>query len=195
MAAPSRAVNLTAMPTQGNRFPRRTDTSSEDPNERSAPMTTDLTGQTALVTGGNSGIGRATAIDLAAHGAHVILTGRDQARGDQVVATIREADGTADFVASTLDREASARDLARRAVELGGGHVDVLVNNAGVFPFGPTDQATEADFDSVFAVNVKVPFFLVAELAPASTGRSGSSSSRPAAVDAPRPRRGLPTRR
>lgn len=134
-------------------------------------MTTDLTGQTALVTGGNSGIGRATAIDLAAHGAHVVLTGRDQARGDQVVATIREAGGTADFVATTLDSEASARDLARRAVELGGGHVDVLVNNAGVFPFGPTDQATEADFDTVFAVNVKVPFFLVAELAPAMAAR------------------------
>jgi NAD(P)-dependent dehydrogenase (short-subunit alcohol dehydrogenase family) len=134
-------------------------------------MTTDLSGRTALVTGGNSGIGRAVALDLAAHGAHVVLSGRDLARGEEVVATIRAAGGKADFVATSLSDESSARKLARTAVELGGGHVDVLVNNAGVFPFGPTDQATEADFDSVFAVNVKVPYFLVAELAPAMAAR------------------------
>ena len=129
-------------------------------------MSTDLTGATALVTGGTSGIGRATALDLAAHGAHVVLSGRDAARGEQVVAAIRAAGGKADFAAASLTDEASARDLARRAVELGGGHVDILVNNAGVFPFGPTHEASEADFDGVYAVNVKVPFFLVAELAP-----------------------------
>jgi NAD(P)-dependent dehydrogenase (short-subunit alcohol dehydrogenase family) len=123
------------------------------------------------VTGSNSGIGRATAIDLAARGAHVILTGRDQARGDEVVATIRANGGKADFVAAALLDEASARELAARATELGGGHVDILVDNAGIFPFGPTDGHTEGDFDSVFAVNVKVPFFLVAALAPAMVDR------------------------
>jgi len=45
------------------------------------------------------------------------------------------------------------------------------VNNAGVFPFGPTHEATEGDFDSVYGLNVKVPFFLVAELAPAMAKR------------------------
>jgi NAD(P)-dependent dehydrogenase (short-subunit alcohol dehydrogenase family) len=134
-------------------------------------VTETLTGSTALVTGGNSGIGRAVAIDLAAHGAHVILSGRDTARGEQAVAAIRASGGKADFVATSLSDEASARDLARQATELGGGHVDILVNSAGIFPFGPTHEATEADFDSVFAVNVKVPFFLVAELAPAMAAR------------------------
>jgi NAD(P)-dependent dehydrogenase (short-subunit alcohol dehydrogenase family) len=134
-------------------------------------MTNDLTGSTALITGGTSGIGRAAALSLAGLGAHVVISGRDVARGQQVVAAIRADGGRADFAAADLGDEVSVRQLARRATELGDGHVDVLVNNAGVFPFGPTHEATEADFDQVFAVNVKAPFFLVAELAPAMVKR------------------------
>jgi NAD(P)-dependent dehydrogenase (short-subunit alcohol dehydrogenase family) len=129
-------------------------------------MTNDLTGSTALITGGNSGIGRAAALSLARLGAYVVLSGRDAGRGEQVVAAIRGEGGRADFVAADLGDEASARRLAGQAAELGGGHVDILVNNAGIFPFGPTHEASEADFDQVFAVNVRAPFFLVAELAP-----------------------------
>ncbi len=135
----------------------------------------DLKGKTALVTGGNSGIGRAAAVALARNGAHVVLSGRDAPRGEQAVATIREAGGTADFVKADLGDEASARSLAREAEKLGGGHVDILVNSAGVFPFGPTHEATGADFDWVYDVNVKVPFFLVAELAPKMAGRGYGS--------------------
>ena len=134
-------------------------------------MTNDLTGSTALITGSTIGIGKATALELAKRGAHVVISGRDAARGAKAVADIRAAGGTADFVAADLKDEASARQLAKEAVELGGGHVDILVNNAGVFPFGPTHTATEYDFDSVFGLNVKVPFFLVAELAPAMAAR------------------------
>jgi NAD(P)-dependent dehydrogenase (short-subunit alcohol dehydrogenase family) len=132
---------------------------------------TDLKGKTALVTGGNSGIGRAVAVALAGRGAHVVLAGRDADRGEQAVATIRVAAGTADFVKADLGDEASARALARQAEELGGGHVDILVNSAGIFPFGPTHDTAEDDFDRVFAVNVKAPFFLVAELAPKMAAR------------------------
>jgi len=74
-------------------------------------------------------------------------------------------------VASSLSDEDSSRTLARQAVELGGGHVDILVNNAGIYPFGPTAQSTDADFDQVYNVNVKAPYFLVAELAPAMAER------------------------
>jgi NAD(P)-dependent dehydrogenase (short-subunit alcohol dehydrogenase family) len=56
--------------------------------------------------------------------------------------------------------------VARRAVEVGNGHIDMLINNAGIFPFGPTHETTEDVFDSVFSLNVKVPYFLVAALAP-----------------------------
>jgi len=131
----------------------------------------DLMGKTALVTGGTSGIGRATAVVLAGRGAHVVLSGRDAVRGEQAVATIRVAGGTADFVKADLADEASARELARQAEELGGGHVDILVNSAGIFPFGPTHEMTEKDFDLVQAINVKAPFFLVAELAPKMAAR------------------------
>lgn len=135
----------------------------------------DLKGKTALVTGGNSGIGRAVATALAGSGAHVVLTGRDVDRGEAAVATIRAAGGTADFVKADLGDEASARALARQAAELGGGHVDILVNSAGIFPFGPTHETTEDDFDRVFSVNVKAPFFLVAELAPKMAARGGGA--------------------
>jgi NAD(P)-dependent dehydrogenase (short-subunit alcohol dehydrogenase family) len=56
--------------------------------------------------------------------------------------------------------------VAERALELGNGHVDILINNAGIYPFGPTHEMTEELFESVYSLNVKVPYFLVAELAP-----------------------------
>ncbi|MEU0797196.1 SDR family oxidoreductase [Amycolatopsis sp. NPDC005961] len=128
-------------------------------------MTEGLSGTTALVTGGTSGIGRATAVALAGLGAHVVLSGRDAARGAEVVERIRESGGKADFVAADLTDASSARALAARAREVGG-RVDVLVNNAGIFPTGSTSDTDEADFDRVYETNVKVPFFLTAELAP-----------------------------
>jgi NAD(P)-dependent dehydrogenase (short-subunit alcohol dehydrogenase family) len=125
----------------------------------------ELRGTTALVTGGTSGIGRAAAIKLANLGAHVVISGRDEARGNRVVQEIRSAGGQADFLAADLHDEASARALAAQARNLTG-QMDVLVNNAGIYPFGPTEKTSEQDFDAVFALNVKVPYFLVAELAP-----------------------------
>ncbi len=134
-------------------------------------MNSALSSSTALVTGGNSGIGRAVALALAGLGAHVVLSGRDAARGGEVAGAIRARGGRAEFAAAELDSAASVRALARQATELGGGHVDILVNNAGVFPFGPTAETAEADVDGVFAVNVKAPYLLVAELAPAMAKR------------------------
>jgi NAD(P)-dependent dehydrogenase (short-subunit alcohol dehydrogenase family) len=128
-------------------------------------MTSELTGTSALVTGGTSGIGRATAVAIAGLGAHVALSGRDEVRGNRVVREIVAAGGRAEFLAADLRDGAATRSLAERATERLG-QVDVLVNNAGIFPFGPTERTTEAEFDSVFALNVKAPYFLVAQLAP-----------------------------
>src|SRR5882672_3434128 len=89
----------------------------------------ELAGSVALVTGATSGIGRATALSLARRGAHVLVAGRDRARGDAVVDTIRTQGGKADFLPAELGDAGSARELARRALELGGGRVDILVNN------------------------------------------------------------------
>ncbi|TDW93371.1 NAD(P)-dependent dehydrogenase (short-subunit alcohol dehydrogenase family) [Kribbella pratensis] len=134
-------------------------------------MTQDFAGRTALVTGGNSGIGRAVAGQLARRGAHVVIGGRDVARGNRAVGEIRAEGGTADFVQADLADVASVRSLAKQAVELGGGQVDVLINNAGIFPFGATAEVPESDFDAVYAVNVRAPFYLVAELAPLMAAR------------------------
>ncbi|MFG1909545.1 SDR family NAD(P)-dependent oxidoreductase [Kribbella sp. NPDC048928] len=138
-------------------------------------MTQDFAGRTALVTGGNSGIGRSVATQLAARGAHVVISGRDVARGQDVVAQLRAAGGTADFVQADLAELDSVRSLAKQAIELGGGHVDVLVNNAGIFPFGPTAEVADTDFDAVYAVNVRAPFYLVAELAPLMAARGSGA--------------------
>lgn len=125
----------------------------------------DMDGKVALVTGSTSGIGRATAVALAGRGAHVLVNGRNEERGEQVLETIRETGGQADFLHATLSGVDSARALAKQAVAAGGGHVDILINNAGFAVGGPTQTTTEAEFDETYAINVKVPFFLVAELA------------------------------
>jgi NAD(P)-dependent dehydrogenase (short-subunit alcohol dehydrogenase family) len=121
---------------------------------------------TALITGGTSGIGRAVANKLAQLGIHVLVVGRNAERGKKTITEIRSARGQADFIASDLRDAASARDVAKRAIELGDGHVDILINNAGTYPFGPTHETSEELFDNVYSLNVKVPYFLVAELAP-----------------------------
>src|SRR6266542_526331 len=110
---------------------------------------------TALITGGTSGIGRAVAKKLAQLGMHVIVVGRNAERGEQTVADIRAAGGEADFLAADLRDASSAREVAQRAVELGNGHVDMLINNAGIYPFGPTHDMTEDLFERVYALNVK----------------------------------------
>ena len=135
---------------------------------------TDLKGRTALVTGSTSGIGKATALALAGRGAHVLVVGRNEQRAEQVVAEIEGSGGRASFRLTTLGDLQSARELVEWATEAGDGHVDILIN-AGVSLFGPTNAATEAEFDETFALNVEVPFFLVASLAAAMAERGWGS--------------------
>src|SRR3989441_4516905 len=125
-----------------------------------------ITASTALITGATSGIGRAAANKLAQLGIHVLVVGRNAERGNKTVAEIRGSAFKAAFISSDLRDASSAREVAKRAVELGKGHVDILINSAGVFPFGPTHEMTEELFDSVYSLNVKAPYFLVSELAP-----------------------------
>ncbi len=135
----------------------------------------DLTGKRALVTGATSGIGKATALALAAAGATVAVSGRDKEKGQAVVDAIQAACGSAVFVAADLVNAEAALDLVSRTIETLGADVDILVNSAGVFPFGPTNSHDEATFDAVYALNVKAPWFLVAALAPAMAKRGAGS--------------------
>jgi NAD(P)-dependent dehydrogenase (short-subunit alcohol dehydrogenase family) len=126
----------------------------------------DVDTTTALITGGTSGIGRAAADKLAQLGIYVVVVGRNVERGGKTVAAIRAAGGKADFISSDLRIASNAHDVARRALELGNGHIDILINSAGIFPFGPTHEMTEEAVETAYSVNVKAPYFLVAELAP-----------------------------
>jgi NAD(P)-dependent dehydrogenase (short-subunit alcohol dehydrogenase family) len=135
----------------------------------------DLTGRTALVTGATSGIGKAAALALGAAGAAVAVSGRDSRRGQAVVDAVTAAGGHATFLAAELTDAAAAKDLAVRATEVLGGRVDILVNVAGIFPFGSTASSDEATFDAVYAVNVKAPWFLVAAIAPAMAERGSGA--------------------
>jgi len=92
--------------------------------------------------GWNEGIGLATAKKLAQLGIHVLVVGRNARRGKKAVEEIRTAGGKADFISSELLGADSAREVARKAIELGSGHVDILINNAGIYPFGPTHEMT-----------------------------------------------------
>ena len=139
-------------------------------------MTARLQGKTALVTGSTSNIGQAIAEVFAAEGAHVIVSGRSEQRGAQVVEGIRAAGGRADFVRADLDGSAAAsRDLADQARRMLGGRMDILVNNAGIYPPGTTGTTDEDTFDRVYAVNVKAPFFLTAAIAPAMAEAGGGA--------------------
>ncbi|MGI8329253.1 SDR family NAD(P)-dependent oxidoreductase [Actinomadura scrupuli] len=139
-------------------------------------MGTRLEHKTALVTGATSNIGRAIAVAFAAEGAHVVVTGRSKERGAEVIEEIRAAGGRADFVLADLDGSARAsEDLAAEATRVLGGRIDVLVNNAGIYPAPSTAATDEATFDQVYAVNVKAPFFLTAALAPAMAERGSGA--------------------
>jgi NAD(P)-dependent dehydrogenase (short-subunit alcohol dehydrogenase family) len=131
-----------------------------------------LQGKTALVTGSTSGIGRAIAEAYAAEGARVVVSGRDEGRGREVVDTIVGAGGTADFVQGDISTVAGARALAEQASGRFG-PIDVLVNNAGFFAFGPSEGVEEAEFDAMIATNVRGAFFLTAALAPPMAENGG----------------------
>jgi NAD(P)-dependent dehydrogenase (short-subunit alcohol dehydrogenase family) len=135
-----------------------------------------LEGKTALVTGSTSNIGKAIVQRFAAEGAEVVVSGRDPDRGRTVVAEITQLGGIAHFVAADLSGGAeSAHELAAEASRVLGGRIDVLVNNAGIFPGGPTASIDEVTVDQVYAVNVKAPFFLVADIAPVMAERGHGS--------------------
>ena len=131
---------------------------------------TNLERQRALVTGATSGIGRAVALKLAEAGADVIVVGRDAQRGAETVAAIEAEGGTGSFIDANLD---NLDDVARLAEQAG--DVDILINNAGIYPFAATHETDVETFEKTFDVNVRAPFFLTAALAPKMAARGGGS--------------------
>jgi NAD(P)-dependent dehydrogenase (short-subunit alcohol dehydrogenase family) len=110
-------------------------------------------GKVALVTGGTSGIGKTTAIEFARAGAKVLVSGRREKEGAQVVAEIKKLGGDAAFVRADVAKDADVKTMVDFAVEKFG-RLDIAFNNAGVESKGPLDQATEAEYRRVFDINV-----------------------------------------
>jgi 3-oxoacyl-[acyl-carrier protein] reductase len=126
-----------------------------------------LSGKTALVTGASRGIGRASALALARAGAQVLIHyGRGAKEADDVVAEIRKAGGRADAIAADLAAPDGPHMLARQTRGIIGDRLDILVANAGVSKAATIEDTTVDDFDRLFAVNVRAPFFLVQQLLP-----------------------------
>jgi len=126
-----------------------------------------LSGKTALVTGASRGIGRASALALARMGAQVLVhygTGKSEA--EAVVAEIRDGGGRADAVAADLAAPDGPHKLAKQVRAVVGDRLDILVANAGISKSATIEETRVEDFDRLFAVNVRAPFFLVQQLLP-----------------------------
>ena len=126
-----------------------------------------LGGKTALVTGGSRGIGRAVAIALGKAGAQVLVHyGRAAKEAEAVVAQLREAGSRANPVSADLGAPDGPHQLAKQVRAIVGRRLDILVANAGISRPATIEKTTVADFDELFAVNVRGPFFVVQQLLP-----------------------------
>jgi 3-oxoacyl-[acyl-carrier protein] reductase len=127
-----------------------------------------LSGKTALVTGASRGIGRASALALAKAGAQVLVHySTSEKEADAVVDEIRKAGGRAEEVGADLRQADGPHTLAKRVRAIVGDRLDILVANAGISKAASIEDTKVEDFDDLFAVNVRAPFFLVQQLLPA----------------------------
>jgi 3-oxoacyl-[acyl-carrier protein] reductase len=121
----------------------------------------------ALVTGASRGIGRACALALGKAGAQVLVHyARAENEADAVVAEIRLLGGRADKLAADLALKDGPHQLAKQVRGIVGERLDILVANAGISSASTIEQTTVDDFDRLYAVNVRAPYFLVQQLLP-----------------------------
>jgi 3-oxoacyl-[acyl-carrier protein] reductase len=127
-----------------------------------------LSGKTALVTGASRGIGRASALALAKAGAQLLVHyGSGEKAAETVVAEIRKSGGRAEKIGADLRQAEGPHDLARKVRAAVGDRLDILVANAGISKAASIEDTRVEDFDDLFAVNVRAPYFLVQQLLPA----------------------------
>jgi NAD(P)-dependent dehydrogenase (short-subunit alcohol dehydrogenase family) len=127
----------------------------------------------AIVTGASSGIGRATALKLAADGFEVLAVGRDDAALADVCRIITRAGGAADrVVADVTADDAPARIVLKATTKHDG--IDAIVNAAGIIASGDVTATTDAGWDEMMNINVRAPFRLLREAVPALAKRRGA---------------------
>ncbi len=142
------------------------------------PTMSNLSGKTALITGASRGIGQASALALAKAGAQVLVHyNYNEKEADAVVAEIRNAGGRAEKVGADLRQADGPHLLAKQVRAIVGDRLDILAANAGHSKAMSIEGTTIEDFDNLFAVNVRAPFFLVQQLLP-RCARAARSSSR-----------------
>ena len=134
----------------------------------------DLTGKTAIVTGGSRGIGRAICLELARLGANVVFSyAGNAAAAQETVELVEQTGATARAVRGDVTCADAAKELVDAAKELGG--VDILVNNAGITRDKLAARMSEEDFDAVIATNLKGAFLMTkAVLRPMMRAKSGA---------------------
>jgi len=130
-------------------------------------------GKTVIVTGATSGIGRESAEAFGREGASVVLVGRKESVLAEVEEAVRASGGQAVSCGVELTAEEAPRRIVAKAIEAFG-HIDVLVNAAGVIASGALEATTDEVWDTMMSVNLRAPFRLMREAAPHLTARKGS---------------------
>ena len=133
-----------------------------------------MEGKVALITGGTSGIGGATAIRLAGEGAAVAITGRNEERGEQVLQAVLENGGEAMFIRSDVCSSVDCRQAVDRTLERFG-KIDVLFNNAGVFHPKSVPDCTEEEWDETIDSSLKGAFLMSKYVLPSMIERGSGS--------------------
>jgi NAD(P)-dependent dehydrogenase (short-subunit alcohol dehydrogenase family) len=150
-------------------------------------MTTPFTNKVALITGGTSGIGRATAIAFAEQGADVVIAGRREAEGAESLTLVQKAGGQGLFVQVDVNDESEIEAMVAKTLERFG-RLDFAFNNAGVGGLGRATMTATADvYDQIMNINVRGVFFSMKHQIPAILRSGGGAIVNNASVLALRP--------
>ncbi|MDG6925150.1 MAG: SDR family oxidoreductase [Nitrososphaerota archaeon] len=133
-----------------------------------------LQGKVAIVTGGNSGIGRATSLLFAREGAKVVVAARDASKGEEVVQQIKRVSGEAVFVKTDVSKSEDVKRLVERTVSLYG-RVDILFNNAALSPVGNVLTTSEEEWRAVIDTNVNGAFLCTRYVLPHMLKQGGGA--------------------
>jgi NAD(P)-dependent dehydrogenase (short-subunit alcohol dehydrogenase family) len=137
-------------------------------------MSKQFENKVVLVTGGTSGIGRATAVAFAREGAKVVVSGRRKAEGAETVTLVEKAGGQGLFVQADVSDEEQVKKLVQATVDHFG-RLDIAFNNAGIEGIAPLTEATVAQYDQIFNINVKGVFLSLKYEIPAMLKTGGGS--------------------
>ena len=155
------------------------------------PATYDLSGKTALITGGTRGIGRAIAFALARHGARVVVSSRKAPAVEETVAAIRATGQHAEGVPANVGRLEEVQALADQCLERAE-RIDILVNNAATNPvFGGVEETSSEAFAKIMDVNLRAPFELAKRLLPSMKANGGGAIVNISSIGGISPERGL----